>query len=146
MASIQHSGLESRQGAAPFGGSHPIGHLIGALPLIPVHADGTMDFVRAEPALLAQLGEASEAIASAMHLGVGAIGQLMAFGAPEIEDGTIDSEAVEALGWLLSMLGELGAQATLLALKCRHAASGRSLQPRSSSPHAAPPAPPPATT
>lgn len=57
----------------------------------------------------------------------GAIGHLMAQSAPELEDGTVSADTLEALGWLLAELGELGAQMTAVGMRCGRelARSGR---------------------
>jgi hypothetical protein len=59
--------------------------------------------------------------AGALQLGVSAIGYLIAYSAPQIEDGTISSDTIEALGWLFSELGELGGFSMEVASYCRRA-------------------------
>ena len=101
---------------------HPIRAVLRSLPLFTTTSQGAIDFVSADANLLLQTAEAADTIARSLHLGTSAIGQLMAHSAPELEDGTISSDSVEALGWLLSTLGELGAQMAMLAVHCGRAA------------------------
>lgn len=100
----------------------PVRLVLRHLPQLPTTREGTIDYASADPILLRHLAEAAETIARSLHLGTGAIGQLMAYSAPELEDSTISSDSVEALGWLLSTLGELGAQMAMLAVHCGQAA------------------------
>jgi hypothetical protein len=63
--------------------------------------------------------EDAETAVGAINRGISAIGFLIADSAPEIDDGTIHQETIEALGWLLSELGELGGACVVLAARCR---------------------------
>lgn len=101
---------------------HPVRMVLRNLPLFSTTASGTHSPDSTEVDLLLRTAEAADNIARCLHLGTGAIGQLMAYAAPELEDGTVSSDSVEALGWLLSLLGELGAEMALLALQCGRAA------------------------
>ena len=47
----------------------------------------------------------------------------MAHSAVVIDDGTVSSDTVEALGWLLAELGDLGAGLLVIAAHCRRATS-----------------------
>lgn len=102
----------------------PVRLVLCHLPQLPTTREGTIDYASADPILLRYLAEAADTIARSLHLGTSAIGQLMAHAAPELEDGTVSSDSVESLGWLLSALGELGAQMAMLAVHCARA-SGR---------------------
>lgn len=104
---------------------HPVRWLVRSLPLLPTTSRGAIDYATADPILLRQIAEAADTLTRSFHLGTSAIGQLMAHAAPELEDGTVSSDAVEALGWLLSALGEMGAQMAVLALQCARAAAAQ---------------------
>jgi hypothetical protein len=125
---------------APSQALQPIGRLFFALPHFPIDTEGALDCSLVDVVLLRQVAEAGDAVAGVVSRGTRAIGQLMAYSAPDVEDGTVDSDAVEALGWLLSMLGELGALCGVLALNCMRAA--QAVEPPSSSSPVAPPVPP----
>lgn len=103
----------------------PVHQILHALPNFPTLSTGKIDYTRADLALLLQTAEAADTLTRSLHLGTSAIGQLMAHAAPELEDGTVSSDAVEALGWLLSALGEMGAQMAVLALQCARAAAAQ---------------------
>ena len=83
----------------------PMRDLLRLLPQLPVSALGQPDFDAASPALLVQLAESAEVLHNTFNLGVVAIGQLLADASPEIDDGTVGQDTVEAIGWLLAELG-----------------------------------------
>jgi hypothetical protein len=56
----------------------------------------------------------------AMHSGTGAVGQLLANSTVMVEDGTISANCLEALGFSLSEMGDMGAGLMMLAASCRH--------------------------
>ena len=94
--------------------SRPLRSLLLLLPLLSAQPGSKVDYGVADPDLLVQLAEDAEAVIGTVQLGSSAIGQLMAHAAPEIEDRTVCSDTVEALGWLLSELND--AAATLMVL------------------------------
>lgn len=94
--------------------SRPLRSLLLLLPLLSARPGSKVAYGVADPDLLVQLAEDAEAVIGTVQLGSSAIGQLMAHAAPEIEDRTVCSDTVEALGWLLSELND--AAATLMVL------------------------------
>ncbi len=115
----------TRRRANPYesiAGSHaqqPMRDLLLLLPQLPVSAQGRPDFDAAPPALLVQLAESAEVLQNTFNLGVAAIGQLLAHASPEIDDGTVGQDTVEAIGWLLSELGTGAAICFELSAPCR---------------------------
>jgi len=114
------SGLTGSAAAA----DKPMRDLLRLLPKLSIDSQGEPDFLNSPPSLLVDLASSADTGAKALSLGVAAIGNLIAYSAPEIEDGTISSDTVEALGWLLSELGEVAAACFVLAAKCRRARAG----------------------
>ena len=93
--------------------------LVVQLPRLVTDASGGVDFAASDPAVLVKIADDAETAAGVINLGVAAIGNLIAYAAPEVEDGTISSDTVEALGWLLAELGELAARCAVLGMHCR---------------------------
>jgi hypothetical protein len=106
------------------GPQQSIRDLLRLLPRLPVGAHGQPDFDAAAPALLVQLAESAEVLQSTFNLGVAAIGQLLAHASPEIDDGTVGQDTVEALGWLLQSLGTGAAVCFELSAPCRRHTTG----------------------
>lgn len=105
----------------------PTRRLIQSLPYLSVdNAIRGPDFERSPRALLAAIGDDAEATMSTIHLGLGAIGQLLAHASPEAEDRTISADSLESLGFLMAELGDLAAACMTLAAHCRRAASAQS--------------------
>lgn len=73
--------------------------------------------------LLAALAADAETTMAVIHLGMGAIGQLLAHSAVVNEDGTIGADSLESLGFLMAELGDLAACCMTLSTRCRRAAS-----------------------
>ena len=105
--------------AVETGTQQPMRDLLRLLPQLPVSAQGRPDFDAAPPALLLQLAESAEVLHNTLNLGVAAIGQLLAHASPEIDDGTVGQETVEAIGWLLQSLGTGAAICFELSAPCR---------------------------
>ncbi len=99
--------------------SRPMRSLLLLLPLLTAQQGSKLIYGEANPDLLVQLAEDAEAIIGTVQLGSSAIGQLMAHAAPEIEDRTVCSDTVEALGWLLSELNDAAATLMVLMTECR---------------------------
>lgn len=99
----------------------PMHDLLRLLPQLAMDNDGNLTPGANDPPLLAKVAESANDVAGCMHRGVSAIGCLLAHSAPEVEDGTVGSENVEALGWLLAELGDFGATCFILASQCRRA-------------------------
>jgi len=108
-----------RVSGGPTGTPRPIRDLLLLLPHLTVTANSGIDYAAADPALLAQLACHSETAMRTIHLGMAAMGQLIARSAPEMECGEISGDAVEALGWLMAELGEFAAVAHCIAVACR---------------------------
>lgn len=100
--------------------SRPLRSLLLLLPLLNAQPGSKVTYEMVDPALLVQLAEDAEAVIGTVQLGSSAIGQLMAHAAPEIEDRTVCSDTVEALGWLLSELNDAAATLMVLTAECRH--------------------------
>lgn len=101
----------------------PIGEVLRNLPKLRVDAQGELDLLGSSPAVLLSLAENAEACAGALNLGLSAVGQLLAFAAPEVEDHTISSDAIGALGWMFAELGYAMAFFVELGVRCRQAIS-----------------------
>ena len=99
----------------------PLRDLIVRLPRLVTDKQGKLDLLASSPSLVLEVAERAETSVKAINMGIAAVGNLMPYAAPEIEDGTIAMGTVEALGWLLSELGELAATCMALAAECRQA-------------------------
>lgn len=97
----------------------PMRDLLERLPRLPQTPKQEIDFQAAAPDLLVAIAEDAETAMSVMHMGIGAIGQLLAHSAVVIEDGTVSADCVESLGFLISELGDLAARCMTLAARCR---------------------------
>jgi hypothetical protein len=101
----------------------PLRDLLVNLPYLQTSASGGLNMLGSSQTVVLQIAEQAEACAQALSLGIAAVGTLIPFAAPEIEDGTVPMGTVEAVGWLLSELGEVAAACTVLAAECRQARS-----------------------
>jgi hypothetical protein len=99
----------------------PMRMLVEQLPRMTTCAAGGIDFANCSASLLANVAGNAETTAALMGRGLSAIGCLMAYAAVEIEDGSITSDSVEALGWLMAELGDIAAVCFVLASRCRQA-------------------------
>lgn len=99
----------------------PLHDLLRLLPQLQTDKAGHLDLTHTVPQILSKLIEHAEDCSSTLHRGISAIGSLLAHSASEIEDGTISSDTVEALGWLIAELGDYGAACFMLAAQCRKA-------------------------
>ena len=98
----------------------PMRDLLDWLPMLPVkESNQQVDYQAADPAVLIVLAEAAETTMNVLHSGIGSIGNLLAHSAVAIEDGSISSDSVEALGYLMAELGALAAGSMVLAARCR---------------------------
>ena len=100
-----------------------IGEVLRNLPKLRVDAQGDLDLRGSSPAVLLSLAENAEACIEALNHGLSAVGQLLAFAAPEVDDHAISSDTIKALGWLLSELGHAMAFFVELGIRCRQANS-----------------------
>lgn len=69
-----------------------------------------------------QLAGSSEACLRTIHLGLGALGQLVARCAMDLQDGTVPCENIENLGYLMTELGDLATECMRIAGECRGSA------------------------
>ena len=97
----------------------PMRDLLQWLPMLPMTSDQQVDYQAADPGVLAVIGAAAETTMNVLHNGIGSIGNLLAHSAVAIEDGSISSDSVEALGHLMATLGALAAGSMVLASRCR---------------------------
>ena len=102
----------------------PMRDLILQLPLLNVTPTLEIDYPAADAALLVQVADNAETAMRVVQLGLSAVGQLLVRAAPEVEAGEISGDAIEALGWLMSELGEFSATAFALAAACRRFTTG----------------------
>jgi hypothetical protein len=132
MNSPTRSGMRARKAVgavAPFAAvdlirpehEKPLRDLMVRLPQLVADKKGKLDLLASSPSLVLEVAERAETSVKAINMGIAAVGNLMPYAAPEIEDGTIAMGTVEALGWLLSELGELAATCMALAAECRQA-------------------------
>ena len=99
----------------------PLRDLLVLLPQLVTDKQGKLNLLASSPSLVLEVAERAETSVKAINRGIAAVGNLIPYAAPEIEDGTIAMGTVEALGWLLSELGELAATCMVLAAECRQA-------------------------
>ena len=95
-------------------------HLLQCLPQLPMTLQREIDYPAADPALLVAVTVDADSIMNVVHLGVGAIGQLLAGSGVDIEGGAIDADCIERLGNLIAELGALASGCMALAARCRH--------------------------
>lgn len=69
---------------------------------------------------LVQVADNSETTTHTIHLGLSAVGLLLAHSAPEIRTREISADATEALGWLIAEPGEFTVVAPCISVACRH--------------------------
>lgn len=101
----------------------PLRDLLARLPLLPTNSTQQIDFPAADARLLVAIRDDAETTIKVIHRGISVIGDLLSQSAVPIEDGTISSDAVESLGFLLSELGDGAAALMTLAAQCRHETS-----------------------
>jgi hypothetical protein len=93
--------------------------LVRALPSAHAFPEGGIDFEATPAALLASLADNAEVTAAGLSRGLSAVGNLIPYAAPELGDGTISADTIEALGWLMTELGDMAAACLVLATLCR---------------------------
>lgn len=108
----------------------PLRDLLQLLLQLQTDKVGHLDLTHTPAPVLSKLIEHAEDCASTLHRGISAIGSLLAHSSAEIEDGTISSDTVEALGWLLAELGDFGAACFTLAAQSRKAKAAKANMPR----------------
>ncbi|TWO69111.1 hypothetical protein FN976_20465 [Caenimonas sedimenti] len=95
------------------------------LPSVKLDPCGRIDVAASPPEVHREIREQAKVAAAALSNGISAVGILIPYAAPEFEDRTIGGDTVEALGWLLSELGVLGAILIEIALECSQCPSPR---------------------
>jgi len=68
---------------------------------------------------LAGLAVCAEASMRTVHLGLAALGQLVARCSMDLQDGSVPADSVESLGFLMAELGDLAAECMRIAAECR---------------------------
>lgn len=71
------------------------------------------------------LAHSAESAMRTIHLGLAALGQLVARSSLDIQDGTVSAESMENLGFLMAELGDLAAECMRIASECRSTAGDR---------------------
>lgn len=97
----------------------PTRDLLLLLPLLTVGPANDIDYEAASPDVLVQIASNAEICQATVHLGISAIGHLLAQAAPEVELAEISGDAIEALGRLIAELGDLAGVAQSIATACR---------------------------
>ncbi|MEJ8838076.1 hypothetical protein [Ramlibacter sp. AN1133] len=127
LKSKSASGHLSQHGPrAEASAARPMRELLRRLPLL-TRADKVTSAVAEDAGDLAALAASAEATARTIHLGVGALGHLMARCAMDLQDGSVAPDCIENLGFLMAELGDLAAECTRIAGDCRashHARQG----------------------
>lgn len=97
----------------------PMRSLLNQLPCLPVTDQRAVDYPAADPHLLVAIRDDAEMTMRVIHLGVAAIGSLMAHSAAAIEDGSIAADCLESLGHLMAELGDMASGSMVMAAHCR---------------------------
>lgn len=107
------------------GGAHtrPIRQLFRQLPLLAQGMETPTGLDANRPGALVILADSAERSMRTIHLGLAALGQLVARSSLDIEDGTVSAESMENLGFLMAELGDLAAECMRIANECRSATS-----------------------
>jgi hypothetical protein len=96
-------------------------NLLESLPKLPMTSGQSIDFAAADTELLAAVLDDAQTSMNVIHLGLGAVGHLLAHSAVAIEDGSIGSDCLESLGFMFAEMGDLAAGCMALASHCRRA-------------------------
>ena len=99
----------------------PLRDVFRQLQQLPVNDRQEPDFESVQRSALERLAHNADTSMRAIHLGVGALGHLLARSAAEIEDGAVPAECVAHLGFLMAELGDLAAECLWLASQSRSA-------------------------
>jgi hypothetical protein len=94
--------------------------ILTRLPMLPLTASQEVDFAAADGGLLVAIADDAEMLMGAVHLGVGAIGHLLAHSAVMIEDGSISADCIESLGFMIAEICDMAASCMVLAAHCRY--------------------------
>ena len=102
-----------------YGSSRPMRDLLLQLPLLTATPAEVIQYEEADAVVLAQIADNAETAMNVIHLGLSAVGHILAHAAPEVGS-DIGSDTVEALGRLMEELGSFAATAFSLSAACRH--------------------------
>lgn len=98
----------------------PMRELMRRLPMLPMTTAYEIDFAAADGDVLVAIADDAERMMGAVHLGVGAIGHLLAHSAVMVEDGSIGADCIESLGFMIAEICDLAASCMVLAARCRY--------------------------
>ena len=95
--------------------------LMRMLPRLSIDAQGKPDLLGSSPSALIEIADDAETVAAGLMRGISAVGTLMAYATPEVDDGSVGADAIESLGWLIQEVGGLTAFCVEIAAQCRQA-------------------------
>ena len=105
--------------SSPDSSAFSLYNLLLLLPHLQVTATNDINYASANPALLVQLADAADAVLLITHIGVSAIGRLLAHaGIEPLGDETV-ADSVEALGWLVAELNDMAGAVHRISAECR---------------------------
>lgn len=102
-----------------YGSSRPMRDLLLQLPLLTANSAEVIQYEKADAVVLTQIADNAETAMNVIHLGLSAVGHILAHAAPEVGS-DIGSDTVEALGRLMEELGSFAATAFSISAACRH--------------------------
>lgn len=102
---------------------HPLRDLLARLPTLPVTATLEIDYPAADARVLVAIRDDADTTIQVIHRGLSVVGDLLARSSPEVEDGTISADSIEALGFWISEMSDGAAALMTLAARCRHEVS-----------------------
>ena len=102
-----------------YGSNRPMRDLLLQLPLLTANPAEVIQYEEADAVVLAQIADNAETAMNVIHLGLSAVGHILAHAAPEVGS-DIGSDTGEALGRLMEELGSFAATAFSLSAACRH--------------------------
>lgn len=97
----------------------PLRDLLRRLPTLPVLPSKEVDYPAADTSLLVAISDDSETVIQVIFQGIGSVGQLLSHSAPVIEDGTIGSDSLEHIGYLIAELADLAFALKDISARCR---------------------------
>lgn len=105
--------------AAPDSSEFSFYNLLLLMPHLPLTSKSEIDYAAADPALLMQLADASDAVLLIIHIGTSAIGRLLAQAEAEPFSNARSLDAIEALGWLVAELNDMAGAVNRISAACR---------------------------
>jgi len=97
----------------------PLRDLLLLMPHLQVRTEYNIDYAGCESALLYQIETCADTTMRTVHRGIAAIGKLLVYTSPEVGTGEFSADSTEALGFLISELGDLAATAHAIAASCQ---------------------------